>query len=147
MGTYLCEIWIEIQYICSSQLRECHYNDVIMTAMASHITSLIIVYSTVYSSADKKTKHQSSASQAFVRGIPRTTGESSGNCFYLVKSSWPLKISSATRRPFWSGLNVRTNLTNSTKHLSHLTQSTICDRNLHMCAHFCYEMVHCGIFI
>ena len=22
-----------------------------------------------------------------------------------------------------------------------------CNRNVHMCAHFCYEMVHCGIFV
>ena len=38
-----------------------------MNAMASQITSLTIVYSTVYSSADKK--KQSPASVAFVRGI------------------------------------------------------------------------------
>ena len=47
-----------------------HYNDVIMSAMASQITSLTIVYSTVYSGADQW-KHQSSASLAFVRGIHR----------------------------------------------------------------------------
>ena len=41
-----------------------HYTDVIMGAMASQITSLKIVYSTVYS--DQR-KHQSSASLAFVR--------------------------------------------------------------------------------
>ena len=46
-----------------------HY-DVIMGMMASQITSLTIVYSIVYSDADKK-KHQSSASLAFVRGIHR----------------------------------------------------------------------------
>ena len=45
-----------------------HYDDVIMRAMASQITSLTIVYSTVYSGADE-IKHQSSASLAFVRGI------------------------------------------------------------------------------
>ena len=38
--------------------------------MASQITSLAIVYSTVYSDADQR-KHQSSASLAFVRGIHR----------------------------------------------------------------------------
>ena len=38
--------------------------------MASQITSLAIVYSTVYSDADQR-KHQSSASRAFVRGIHR----------------------------------------------------------------------------
>ena len=45
-----------------------HYYDVIMGAMASQITSLTIVYSTVYSSADLR-KHQSSAPLAFMRGI------------------------------------------------------------------------------
>ena len=39
-----------------------------MSAMASQITSLMIVYSTVYSGADQR-KHQSSASLAFARGI------------------------------------------------------------------------------
>ena len=47
-----------------------HYNDVIMTTMASQITSLTVVYSTVYSDADQR-KHQSSASLAFVWGIHR----------------------------------------------------------------------------
>ena len=48
----------------------CHYNEVIMGTMASQITSLTIVYSTVYSGADQR-KHQSFASLAFVRGIHR----------------------------------------------------------------------------
>ena len=47
-----------------------HYDDVIMSAMASQITSLTIVYSTVYSGVDQR-KHQSSAPLAFVRGIHR----------------------------------------------------------------------------
>ena len=47
-----------------------HYNDVIMSVMASQITSLTIVYSGVYSGADQR-KHQSSTSLAFVRGIHR----------------------------------------------------------------------------
>ena len=47
-----------------------HYDDVIMGAIASLITSLTIVYSTVYSDADQR-KHQSSASLAFVWGIHR----------------------------------------------------------------------------
>ena len=47
-----------------------HYNDVIMGAMASQITSLNIVYSTVYSGADQR-KHHSSVSLAFVRGVHR----------------------------------------------------------------------------
>ena len=47
-----------------------HYSDVIMSPMASQITDISIVYSTVWSGADQR-KHQSSASLAFVRGIHR----------------------------------------------------------------------------
>ena len=47
-----------------------HYSDIIMGAMASQITSLTTVYSTVYSSADQR-KHQRYASMAFVWGIHR----------------------------------------------------------------------------
>ena len=47
-----------------------HCNDVITGMMASQITSLTNVYSTVYSDADQR-KHQNSASLAFVRGIHR----------------------------------------------------------------------------
>ena len=47
-----------------------HYTDVIMSAIASQITSLAILYSTVYSGTNQR-KHQSSASLAFVRGIQR----------------------------------------------------------------------------
>ena len=48
-----------------------HYiDDVIMGAIATQITSLTIIYSTVYPDADQR-KHQSSASLAFVGGIRR----------------------------------------------------------------------------
>ena len=47
-----------------------------MGAMASQITSLTIVYSTVYSGADQR-KHQSCASLAIVREIHRWPGNSS----------------------------------------------------------------------
>ena len=47
-----------------------HYSDVTMGAIASQITNITIVYSTVYSDADQR-KHQSSASLAFVWGIHR----------------------------------------------------------------------------
>ena len=73
-----------------------HYIDVIMATMASQITSLTVVYSTVYSGVDQR-KHQSSASLAFVRGvhrgrwIPRTEGQLRGNCFYLMTSSCLLR--------------------------------------------------------
>ena len=45
-----------------------HYNDVKMSKMASQITSLTIVYSTVYSGVDRW-KNQRSASLAFARAI------------------------------------------------------------------------------
>ena len=47
-----------------------HYNDVIMTVMASQITGVSNVYSSVCSCTDQR-RHQSSASLAFVRGIHR----------------------------------------------------------------------------
>ena len=53
-------------------LTNTHYNDDIMSAMTSPITSLTIVYSTIYAGASKK-KCQSSASLAFVRDIHRWT--------------------------------------------------------------------------
>ena len=48
-----------------------HCNDVIMSAMASQITGVSIVCSTICSSADQR-NHQSSASLAFVRGMHRS---------------------------------------------------------------------------
>ena len=63
-----------------NEMMETHYNDVIMSAMASQITGVFIVNSTVGSGADQR-KHQSSASLAFVRGIHR----------------WPVKV---TRKMF-----------------------------------------------
>ena len=72
----------------------CHYTDVMMTTMASQITSLTVVYSIVYLDANQR-KHQSSASLAFVWGIhrspewnPRTNGQLRVKCFHLMTSSW-----------------------------------------------------------
>ena len=62
VGTGLIKV-----YCC---LMNIHYDDVTMSAIASQITSLTIVYSIVYSDADQS-KHQSSASLAFVWGIHR----------------------------------------------------------------------------
>ena len=70
-----------------------YYSDVIMGAIASQITSLAIVYSSVYSDANQR-KHQGSASLFFVRGIhrgpwiPRTNDQLRGKCFHLMTSSW-----------------------------------------------------------
>ena len=64
----LCFVFVG--YITSSWRIPAYYNDVIMGAIAPQITSLTIVYWTVYSDADQR-NNQSSASLAFVRGIHR----------------------------------------------------------------------------
>ena len=67
-------------YFISATSKTYHHTDVIMSAMASQITSLTTVYSTVDSGTDER-KHQISASLAFVwvihrwRWIPRTKGQ------------------------------------------------------------------------
>ena len=71
-----------VQFHFYSCLLYTHYGDVIMGAIASQITSLTIVYSTVYSDVDQR-KHQSSASLAFVRGIHRRPVNS--------PHKWPVK--------------------------------------------------------
>ena len=53
-----------------------HYSDIIMSTMASQITGVSIVYSTVCSGATQR-KHQRSTSLAFVRGIHRWPVDSS----------------------------------------------------------------------
>ena len=87
-----------------------HYDDVIMTAIASHITSLTIVYSIVYSDTDQR-KHQSSASLAFARGIhrdrwiPRTNGQLRGKCFHLMTSSCKDTLIHCERVAYWQFTN------------------------------------------
>ena len=59
-----------MEYRWDSELKRhpIHYSDVIVGMIASEITSLTVLYSTVHSGTDQR-KHQSSASLAFVRGI------------------------------------------------------------------------------
>ena len=71
-----------------------HYCDVIMGTIASQITSLTSVYSTVYSGADQR-KHQRFARHWPLCGeftgdrwIPGTKGQWRGKCFHLMTSSW-----------------------------------------------------------
>ena len=74
IGRKPCRIFHFTKWLSLSPILNCcfhlipRYSDVVMSAMASQITSLMIVYSTVYSDADKK-KHQRSAPLAFVREI------------------------------------------------------------------------------
>ena len=70
-----------------------HYGDVIMTTMASQITSLTVVYSIVYSGADqrniKSPRHWPLYGEfTGDRWIPRTNGQFRGKCFHLMTSSW-----------------------------------------------------------
>ena len=58
----------QVHWSRDNKITSKHYCDVIMGGVASQITSLTIVYSSVYSDADQR-KHQSSASLAFVREI------------------------------------------------------------------------------
>ena len=64
------ELWVQKPTVISERWYSMHYGDVIMGTIASQITSLTIVYSTVYWDADQR-KHQSSTALAFVRGIHR----------------------------------------------------------------------------
>ena len=88
----LCNKFYDLSTWWRCDMGRLHYIDVIMTTMASQITSLTVVYSTVNSDADLR-KHQSSASLAFVWGIhrerwiPRTKGQLGGKCFHLMTSS------------------------------------------------------------
>ena len=88
-----CEAIFSLLKCLQSTRTSLRYIDVIMTTMESQITSLTVVYSTVYSDADER-KHQSSASLAFVWGIhrhrwiPCTKGQLCGKCFHLMTSSW-----------------------------------------------------------
>ena len=68
-GTQTTQTCWKMQKTWSSS-SEVYYYDVRMSAIASQLTSLTIVYSTVYSDADQR-KHQSSASLASVWGIHR----------------------------------------------------------------------------
>ena len=89
------ELWYRIRWNNKHQwewIGSSHYGDVIIVAITSQITSLTIVYSTVYSDTDQR-KHQSSASLAFVRGIHRGPVNSPHKwpvtlkCFHLMTSS------------------------------------------------------------
>ena len=84
-------IWHPVNGYCKTSpkswyLISIHYGDVIMGTIASQITSLAIVYPAIYSDADQR-KHQSPASQAFVREIHRRPVHWNENVIILMKSS------------------------------------------------------------
>ena len=88
--------------------RYIYYSDVIMDTMESQITSLTIVYSTVYSGADER-RHQSSASLAFVGGIHRWLLNSPHKgpvTLKLFPFDDVIMPSSINRRAWFMGMNV-----------------------------------------
>ena len=105
-----------------------------MSAIASQITSLAIVYSAFYSGVDQG-KHQSSASLAFVWGIhrdrwiPRTKGQLRGKCFHLMTSSCETHFAHPVHDPTMvlvSAHHLKTS--NVTRKLKSLTKEKIVQR-------------------
>ena len=88
-----------------------HYGDVIMGTMRSQITSLTIAYSTDYSDADQS-KHQSSASLAFVWGIHRRP-LNSPHKWPVTRKMFPfddvimIKLIHFSKRGLWSITHVK----------------------------------------
>ena len=81
-------------------LRIYNYRDVIMSAMASQITRLTIVYSTVYSGADQR-EPQSPTSLAFVRAIHRSP-VNSPHKWPVTRKMFP--CDDVIMRPWYDGL-------------------------------------------
>ena len=80
-----------ITFYCSHFEWPEHYSNVKMSAMASQIISLTIVYWIVYSGADQR-KYQSSASLAFVRGIHRQVKFGGSGIFFRTHGRNGLKF-------------------------------------------------------
>ena len=78
LGTNLKpELWLNATLTCSVMDEKCylHASDVIMNTMASQITSLTIVYSTVYSGADQR-----NSSKLRVTGLCEGNSPATGEC-------------------------------------------------------------------
>ena len=82
-------IWITMEIGSLTNMGEIyHFSDVTMSVMASLITGVSIVYSSVCSGADQR-KHQSSTSLAFVRGIHRWLVNSQQHKGQLTRMMFP----------------------------------------------------------
>ena len=82
MFTLWCKLTLLMMGLEYSGSNWSHYNDVIMVAIASQITSLAIVFSPVYLNTDQR-KNQSSTALAFVWGSHRRPVNS--------PHKWPVK--------------------------------------------------------
>ena len=121
-----------------------------MGVMASQITSLMIVYSTVYSGADQR-KHQSSAPLAFVRGIHRWP-VNFPHRWPVTRKMFPFddvimtaRVSMSWRPHGCSSAGPRG--TNPTMHQTHIPQ---CTTMYQKCAHVCQFPLQsgaCGVFV
>ena len=108
---YMCSIHLqfpsclETEKAASNKLSTCrwfHYIDVIMAAIASQITSLTIVYSTIYSDADQW-RHHISASLAFLTGeFPAQMVSNAEN----VSIWWRHHGMSSSPTPVWDSLDI-----------------------------------------
>ena len=81
----ISDMWFE-------KVSNIHYDDVIMSAIASQNASLTIVYSIVQIKENIKAPRHWPLWGEFTgdRWIPRTNGQLRGNCFHLMTSSWYL---------------------------------------------------------
>ena len=93
VSTIYCVVWWTSNCICTVNVISCcHYNDVIMSAMASQISSLTIVYSTVYSGVDHRKKSKLHVTSLCEGNSPVTSEfpaqkASNAECFHLMTSS------------------------------------------------------------
>ena len=84
----------------------CRYSDVIMSAMASPITSLTSFYSIVYSGAEKnQRKHQSSASLALCGEFIPAQGPVTRKTFHLMTSSCVTELKCEQSTPMSANCN------------------------------------------
>ena len=81
------------RYVLGEEFRLNHNSDAIMSVIATQITSISVLYSTVCSGARKKTSKLCDTGlcegnpQVTPKWIPLTKGQQSGKCFHLMTSS------------------------------------------------------------
>ena len=95
--------WLDVVVFFWSCARSMHFK-----RWRCQVVLWTIAHSTVCSGADQR-RHQSSASQTFVRGIhrsrwiPRTNGQLRGKCFHLMTSSMVIACQTSPRLIFFKG--------------------------------------------
>ena len=124
-----------------------HYSDVIMATMASQITSITIVHTTVYSGADQR-KRQNSASLALVWGIHRWPANSPHK-LPVTQKMFPFDdvFMWLPNETFFC--HIGQYLTTTKRIRSNIPRYTIQNRNVYIsvlnCVLWDMGQVHCGI--